>query len=75
MSLGQIIDYFRNGLRNGLKRPNCGRPLWLWDKECWQKANINAHFLINTNEFLMFWYQTSFELCCVENQAGLNLRN
>ena len=23
----------------------------------------------------MFWYQTSFELCCVENQAGLNLRN
>lgn len=23
----------------------------------------------------MFWYRTSFELCCVENQAGLNLRN
>ena len=75
MSLGEIIDYFRNELRNKLKRPNCGRKLQLWDQECFFKSNICGHFIINANDFLYFWYQTSFELCCVMDTRAVNLKN
>ena len=44
MSLGQIIDYFRNELRNKLVRPTCQKQLTLWDHNCWIKSNhIHAH--------------------------------
>ena len=75
MSLGEIIDHFRNELRNKLKRPSCGRYLSLWDRECWTKPDIKTHFIINSNEFLSFWYQTCFELCCVNNSSAIALRN
>ena len=75
MSLGEIIDYFRNELRNKLKRPNCGRTLLLWDQEHFHKSNLSVHFLINSNDFLYFWYQTSFELRCVNNPTAINLKN
>ena len=75
MSLGEIIDYFRNELRNKLQRPNCHRVLGLWDRDCWIKPNIKAHFIINSNEFLLFWYETCYELCCVNNPAAIALRN
>ena len=48
MSLGQIIDYFRNELRNKLTRPNCQKELTLWDHNYWLKSNnIYVHSLIN----------------------------
>ena len=75
MSLGQIIDYFRNELRNKLKRPNCQRKLCLWDQNYWLKSNIHTHFIINSNEFLQFWYQTCFELCCVNVPTAITLKN
>ena len=76
MSLGEIIDYFRNELRNKLKRPNCCRELTLWDQECWIKSNcIHTHFIINSNEFLQFWYRICFELCCVNDIRASTLRN
>ena len=75
MSLGEIIDYFRNELRNKLKRPNCGRKLLLWDQEHFYKLNLSVHYVINSNDFLYFWYQTSFELCCVNNPSAINLKN
>ena len=75
MSLGQIIDYFRNELRNKLKRPNCQRRLNLWDQNYWFKGNTHAHFIINSNEFLQFWYETCFELCCVGVPTAITLKN
>ena len=45
MSLGQIIDYFRNELKNKIPRPNCQKQLTLWDQNYWLKSNnIHAHF-------------------------------
>ena len=75
MSLGEIIDYFRNELRNKLERPNCQRVLGLWDRDYWIKPDIKAHFIINSNEFLLFWYETCYELCCVNNPSAIALKN
>ena len=76
MSLGQIIDYFRDELRNKLKRPNCQKTLTLWDQIYWLKSNnIHAHFLINSNDFLQFWYRTCYELCCVMDSRAIMLKN
>ena len=76
MSLGQIIDYFRDELRNKLKRPNCQKTLTLWDQIYWLKSNnIHAHFLINSNDFLQFWYRTCYELCCVIDARAIMLKN
>ena len=44
MSLGEIIDYFRNELRNKLKRPNCQRRLSLWDQDYWLKSNSYSFY-------------------------------
>ena len=76
MSLGQIIDYFRDELRKKLQRPACQRTLTLWDQVYWLKSmNIHANFLINTNDFLQFWYRTCHELCCVNDSRAIILRN
>ena len=76
MSLGQIIDYFRDELRKKLERPNCQRTLTLWDQVNWLKSNnAHPHFLINTNDFLQFWYRTCHELCCVNDNRAIILRN
>ena len=74
MSVGQIIDYFRNELKEKLKRPACRKRLMLWDEEHFSKKNLSCHYLINSNDFLYFWYQTSFDLCCVNNMDALNLK-
>ena len=76
MSLGQIIDYFRDELRKKLKRPNCQKILTLWDQVYQLKSNnIHAHFLINSNDFLQFWYRTCYELCCVNDSRAILLKN
>ena len=76
MSLGQIIDYFRDELRKKLQRPTCQKTLTLWDQVYWLKSNnIHAHFLINTNDFLQFWYRTCYELCCVNDSRAIILKN
>ena len=76
MSLGQIIDYFRNELRNKLVRPVCQKQLTLWDHSCWIKSNnINIYSLINSNDFLQFWFRTCFELCCVNDVRAIVLKN
>ena len=76
MSLGQIIDYFRNELRNKLLRPTCQKTLTLWDHNCWIKANhYYTHFLLKSNEFLQFWYRTCDELCCVNDIRARILKN
>ena len=76
MSLGQIIDYFRDELRKKLQRPNCQKTLTLWDQVYWLKSNnLHAHFLINTNDFLQFWYRTCYELCCVYDSRAIVLKN
>ena len=76
MSLGQIIDYFRDELKNKLKRPTCSKVLTLWDQNYWLKSNnIHAHFLINSNDFLQFQYRTCFEICCVSDVKAIVLKN
>ena len=76
MSIGQIIDYFRNELRNKLLRPACQKHLTLWDHDCWIKSNhVHAHFTINANDFLQFWYRTCYELCCVNDIRAFCLKN
>ena len=76
MSLGQIIDYFRDELRKKLQRAACQKTLTLWDQVYWSKSNnIRTHFLINTNEFLQFWYRTCYELCCVNDIRAMVLKN
>ena len=76
MSLGQIIDYFRNELKNKIQRPNCQKQLTLWDQNCWIKSNhIHAHFLINSNDFLQFWFRTCYELCCINDIRAMVLKN
>ena len=76
MSLGQIIDYFRDELRKKLIRPTCQKTLTLWDQVYWLKSNnIHAHFLINNNDFLQFWYRTCYELCCVNDSRAIILKN
>ena len=76
MSLGQIIDYFRNELRKKLVRPICQKQLTLWDHSCWIKSNnINIYSLLNSNDFLQFWFRTCFELCCVNDIRAIILKN
>ena len=76
MSLGQIIDYFRNELRNKLLRPSCQKNLTLWDHNCWIKSNhVGLHCIINSNDFLQFWYRTCHELCCVNDIRAVELKN
>ena len=76
MSLGQIIDYFRNELRNKLVRPICQKELTLWDQNCWMKSHhIHAHYIINSNDFLQFWFRVCYELCCVNDVRGQCLKN
>ena len=76
MSLGQIIDYFRNELRNKLIRPTCQKQLTLWDQNNWIKSNnVHVHFLINSNDFLQFWFRTCYELCCVNDVRAIVLKN
>ena len=76
MSLGQIIDYFRNELRTKLLRPYCAKNLTLWDHDCWIKSNdIYQHYLLNNNDFLQFWFRTSNELCCCNDIRALTLKN
>ena len=75
MSLGQIIDYFRNELRNKLLRPNCHKNLTLWDHSCWIKSNGTYPQPVNNNDFLRFWYRTCFELCCVDDTRAIDLKN
>ena len=76
MSLGEIIDYFRNELRNKLIRPTCQKQLTLWDQNNWIKSNnIHIHFLINSNDFLQFWFRTCYELCCVNDIRAIVLKN
>ena len=76
MSLGQIIDYFRNELRNKLLRPNCQKQLTLWDHSCWVKSSGGyTHFILNANDFLQFWYRTCYELCCVNDTRAIDLKN
>ena len=76
MSLGQIIDYFRDELKKKLVRPNCHKVLTLWDQNYWLKSNnIHGHFLINSNDFLQFWYRTCYELLCVNDIRAVALKN
>ena len=75
-NLGEIIDYFRNELRKKLIRPICQKQLTLWDHSCWIKSNnINIYSLINSNDFLQFWFRTCFELCCVNDVRAIILKN
>ena len=76
MSLGEIIDYFRDVLKNKLVRPPCQKVLTLWDQNCWIKANnIQMYSLLNSNDFLQFWFRTCFELCCVNDANAAALKN
>ena len=76
MSLGQIIDYFRNELRTKLLRPYCAKNLTLWDHDCWIKSNdIYQHYLLNNNDFLQFWFRIYNELCCCNDIRALTLKN
>ena len=76
MSLGQIIDYFRNELRNKLLRPSCQKNLTLWDHSCWIKSGGSyQQAVLNNNDFLQFWYRTCYELCCVEDVRAIELKN
>ena len=76
MSLGQIIDYFRNELRTKLLRPYCAKNLTLWDHDCWIKSNdIYQHYLLNNNDFLQFWFRICNELCCCNDIGALTLKN
>ena len=76
MSLGQIIDYFRNELRTKLLRPYCAKTLTLWDHYCWIKSNdIYQHYLLNNNDFLQFWFRICNELCCCNDIRALTLKN
>ena len=72
----EIIKYFKNGLKKKLKRPNCGRYLSLWDDRQWKKNinNINIAY-INSNDFLIFLYQTKFDLSCIQDNNGQTLYN
>ena len=70
----EIIEYFKNNLKRKLKRPNCGRYLSLWDDRKWEK-NITNIAYINSNDFLVFLYQTKHDLCCIEDINGQTLYN
>ena len=48
----------------------------MWDHSCWIKSNnINIYSLINSNDFLQFWFRTCFELCCVNDIRAIILKN
>ena len=50
--------------------------LTLWDHNCWVKANhVGLHCIINSNDFLQFWYRTCHELCCVNDIRAVELKN
>ena len=70
----EIIKYFKNNLKRKLKRPNCGRYLSLWDDRKWEKNITNIPY-INSNNFLVFLYQTKHDLCCIEDINGRTLYN
>ena len=72
----EIIKYFKNGLKRKLQRPNCGWHLSLWDDRQWKKniTNINIAYF-NSNDFLLFLYQTKYDLCCIEDTNGQVLHN
>ena len=70
----KIIKYFKDNLRKKLKRPNCGRYLPLWDDKQWRNNGINIPS-INSNDFLVFFYQTKSDLCCIQNNNGQILSN
>ena len=45
-------------------------------RSCWIKSNnINIYSLINSNDFLQFWFRTCFELCCVNDVRAIVLKN
>ena len=72
----KIIKYFRDGLRQKLNRPNCGRFLSLWDDTTWKshilKSNVKIDY-VKSNEFLLFLYQTKHDLCCVVDDTAQTL--
>ena len=72
----EIIKYFKCGLKRKLKRPYCGRYLSLWDDRVWKRhiTNINISY-INSNDFLIFLYQTKRDLSCIEDDNGQTLCN
>ena len=70
----KIIEYFKNNLKRKLRRPNCGRYLPLWDDEQWRKNQISIP-CINSNDFLVYFYQTKSDLCCIQNNNGQILSN
>lgn len=74
--VNQVLKYFRNGLRKRLERPNCGRYLPLWDDEKWKNyvTNINIPY-IATNDFLIFLYQTKYDISCIQDENGQVLFN
>ena len=72
----EIIKYFKGGLRKKLRRPNCGRFLALWDDRIWRKYEIKLNLdYVESNDFLIFLYQTKSDLCCVEDFNAQALRN
>ena len=72
----KIIKYFKDGLKKKLTRPCCKRFLSLWDDREWKNHvdNIKLDY-IKYNDFLLFLYQTQYDLCCVEDNNAQNLRN
>ena len=72
----EIIKYFRKSLRKKLDRPCCGKYLSLWDDKKWKKhiTNIDVEY-INSNDFLIFLYQTKYDLCCISSPTGQILYN
>ena len=70
----EIIEYFKNNLKRKLKRPYCGRYLSLWDNRKWEKKTTNIA-CIDSNDFLLFLYQTKHDLCCIQDSNGQTLYN
>ena len=72
----EIIKYFKSGLKKKLRRPNCGRFLSLWDDRIWTNHIPDTVLdYIKSNDFLLFLYQTKYDLCCIQDNNGQNLSN
>ena len=72
----EIIKYFKSGLKKKLRRPNCGRFLSLWDDRIWTNHIPDTTLdYIKSNDFLLFLYQTKYDLCCIQDNNGQNLSN
>ena len=72
----EIIKYFKGGLKKKLRRPCCRRFSSLWDDRIWKNRTNNIKLdYIKSNEFLLFLYQTQYDLCCVEDNNAQNLKN